>query len=149
MVYSYTCVKVILYPALSRRQQWNLYSFSQHYLVVLDSWGKQGENSCAGYTYSFYMCVGSVFLWTDEKCPFYLGWNCWWLWRVLSLCSWASWLWTFQALLCCWDGRSGSRFIVKFNGPIFTGMFIGVNESTEPFFPSCVKWNFCFEILHY
>jgi len=147
MVYSHTCGKVILYPALSIRQQGNLYSFSEHYLVVLDSWeNKEKIHVLVTPTVSIYVLVQyfSELMWSVL---FYLGWNCWWLWRVLPLCSRASWLWTFQTLLCCWDGRSCSRLTVKFNGSIFTGMLIVVNESTDPFFAPCVKWNFCFNNL--
>lgn len=55
IVYRRECVKVILYPALSIRQQGNFYSFSEHYLVVFDSWENKEKSMC--WLHLQFLCV--------------------------------------------------------------------------------------------
>ena len=62
ILYSHTCVKVIVYPALSIRQQGNLYSFSEHYSVVLDSWENKEKIHVLVTPTVLYMCWFSISL---------------------------------------------------------------------------------------
>jgi hypothetical protein len=113
--------------------------FLQELLVTVSSWRNKGEIIVLVTPRMYILMLieyCSELMWTILL---YLGWNCWWLWRILSLCSRAGWVWTFQTVLCCWDWRSGSRLTVKFNGSIFAGILIDVSESAWHF--SISVWN--------
>jgi hypothetical protein len=99
-------------------------NFCQESVVV---WRNERKILVLVTIYNVYIFVNLFFSELMWYIFLYLGWNCWWLWWILSLCSRASWIWTFQTLSCCWDWRSCSRCTVEFNGFIFAGMLIDVS----------------------
>lgn len=79
-----------------------------------------------------------------------VGWNCWWLWWILSLCGRTGWLWTFQALSCSWYRRSSSRFTIKFDGFIFAGILLCVSEIKSAFhYMKFICSCFCWQVFKF